>query len=111
MAALAVVSNVAAADPASVLSTAQRLELAIFGMKAMGLPVSPKDVSKVPTSKETIDMVATGINLNGHLCAAVVSLVPLKVRGGWEVTCIANRGGSAKKSYTIDTGSGKADAL
>ena len=85
--------------------------MAVFGMKAMGLPVSAKDVRKVPNSKETLEMTATGLNLKGHLCATVVSIAALKVAGGFEVTCIAHRGGSAKKSYTVDANSGTASEL
>jgi hypothetical protein len=99
------------ANPAAKLTPAQRVQLAVFGMKAMGLPVSAKDVGKVPNSKETLEMTATGLNLKGHLCATVVSITALKVAGGFEVTCIANRGGTAKKSYTVDSNSGAANEL
>ncbi len=104
-------SGAISAEPDKNLSTAQRLELSVFGMKAMGLKITAKDVSKVPNAKDTIKLVATGINLNGHLCATIVSMSPLKVRGGWEVTCIANRGGKATKTYTVDTNAGRANEL
>ena len=99
------------ADPASSLTSAQRVELAVFGMKAMGLPASIGNVAKIPNSKDTQEMTATGLNLNGYLCATVISIRPLKVKGGYEVTCVANRGGSARKSYTVDASSGKANEL
>jgi hypothetical protein len=106
-----VVPGIAVADPVAKLSNAQRVELAVFGMKAMGLKVSPKDVGKVPNSKETVEMVATGINLGGNLCATVTSILPLRTKGHYEVTCIANRGGEARKSYTVDSNTGKARTL
>lgn len=80
-------------------------------MKAMGLKVTAKDVRKVPSSKETAELVAMGLNLNGHLCASVISIAPLKNAGVYEITCVANRGGSAKKTYMGDSKTGRADEL
>jgi len=83
-------------------SDIQKKELTLFGMKAMGLNVDISGVKKVLSTSEVNQMVATGLNLNGHLCAELVAIRPLKVRSTYEATCIAYRGGSAQKSYIID---------
>lgn len=72
-------------------------------MKAMGLNVGLGQVKKVLSTSEVNKMVATGLNLNGHLCAELISILPLKVKSTYEVACIAYRGGSSKKSYIIDS--------
>ncbi len=104
-------SVVAQAQSVAKLTEAQRKELATFGMRAMGLKVSPRDIEKTPNGAETSELIATGLNLNGHLCAKVASVAPLKVKGGYEVVCIANRGGSARKSYVVDALEGRATEL
>lgn len=108
---LSAVALPAVADPAAHLSSSHRVELTLFGMKAMGLPVSAKDLKNIPSPKDTEKMAATGLNLNGHLCASIVSIRPLRVPGGFEVTCVAYRGGNARKSYVVDARAGKADEL
>lgn len=47
---------------------------------------------------------ATILNVNGHLCARVVSVNRLTVGGGrvFEVTCVEYRSGSATVNYRID---------
>ena len=84
------------------LSDTQKKELTLFGMKAMGLNVGIEQVKKVLPTPEVNKMVATGLNSNGHLCAELISILPLKVTSTYEATCIAYRGGSSKKSYIID---------
>jgi len=83
------------------LSDIQKKELTLFGMKAMGVNVDISQVINVPSTPEVHQMVATGLNLNGHLCAELVAIRPLNVKSTYEATCIASRGGSAQKSYTI----------
>ncbi len=83
-------------------TTGQKKELTVFGMKAMGLNVGISDVKNILSASEIEQMVATGLNLNGHLCAQITDIRPLKVKSTYEVTCIAYRGGSAKKSYVVD---------
>jgi hypothetical protein len=56
----------------------------------------------VLSQAEIEHMVATGINKNGHLCARIVDIRPLKIKSAYEVSCIAYRGGSAKKSYVLE---------
>ena len=87
---------------AELLSDTQKKELTLFGMKAMGLNVGIGQVKKVLSVLEVNKMVATGLNLNGHLCAELIEIRPLKVKSTYEATCIAYRGGSSKKSYIID---------
>ena len=84
------------------LSDMQKKELTLFGMKAMGLNVGIGQVKKVLSVSEVNKMVATGLNLNSHLCAELIAVRLLKVKSTYEATCIAYRGGSAKKSYIID---------
>lgn len=84
------------------LSDTQKKELTLFGMKAMGLNVGIGHVKKVLSVPEVNEMVATGLNLNGHLCAELIAVRPLKVKSTYEATCIAYRGGSSKKFYIID---------
>ncbi|WP_142995678.1 hypothetical protein [Zobellella denitrificans] len=87
---------------AETLSNLQKKELTIFGMKAMGLNVGIGQVKKILSTPEIHEMVAAGLNLNGHLCAELVEIRPLKIQSTYEVRCIAYRGGSAKKQYVID---------
>ena len=108
---LAALATLAVASPAAKLTESQKKEVAAFAMRAMGHAVSASQLKKTPSNKEATDLAATGLNLNSHLCAQVTEIRPLKVRGGYEVTCIANRGGSAKKSYVIDANTGKANAV
>ncbi len=87
---------------AGTLSNTEKKELTLFGMKAMGLNVGIESIKKVLSIPEVNKMVATGLNLNGHLCAELVAVRPLKVKSTYEATCIAYRGGSSKKAYIID---------
>jgi hypothetical protein len=62
------------------LTIAQRKDLIVFAMKAMGTNVGVQDVKDPLTSSEVETLVATGLNLNGHLCARVVSVRPLQLK-------------------------------
>lgn len=84
------------------LSTVQKKELTVFGMKAMGLNFGVGDVKNVLSTSKIEKIVSTGLNLNSHLCAQITDIRPLKVKSTYEVTCIAYRDGSAKKSYIVD---------
>jgi len=88
---------------AAELTTQQKKELIVFGMRAMGLKVGIGHVKKILSRPEIETMVATGLNLNSHLCAEITDIRPLKVKATYEVTCIAYRGGSAKKAYIVDS--------
>lgn len=93
------------------LNENQRRELTVFGLRAMGMQAGPSDVKKVLTGKELKTMVATGINLNGHLCAEITDIRPLKVESAYEVTCVTYSGGSAKKSYVLEALKGIASEM
>lgn len=95
---------------AAELSSQHIKELSVFGMRAMGAKAEVSDVKNVVSRPEVEKLVAAGLNMNGHLCAQVVEIRPLKVAGTYEATCIAYRGGSAKKSYVLDALKGVAFA-
>ncbi len=84
------------------LSTLQKKELTFFGLKAFGLASDISAVKKNLPLPDIEKLVATGINLNGHLCARIVEIRPLKVKSTYEIACIAYRGGKAQKLYIID---------
>lgn len=71
-------------------------------MKSMGIEAGIEQVKKVLSTPEINEMVTTGLNMNGQLCANLIVVKPLKVKSTYEATCVAYRGGSAKKSYVID---------
>ena len=77
------------------LNAQHKRELTVLGSRAMGLLVGVNDVKKILSGAEIEKLVAAGINLNGHLCARITDIRLLKISGGYEVTCIAYRGGSA----------------
>lgn len=93
------------------LSTQQKKELTVFGMKATGLNVGIVDVKKVLSTSEIEQIVAAGLNSNGLLCAQITDIRPLKVKSAYEVTCIAYRGGTATKTYIVDALNGTASDL
>lgn len=90
------------------LTTDQKKELTVFGLKAMGIDVGVSGVKEKLSGPEIEEMVATGLNLNGHLCAKITDICPLGVGGAYEVTCVAYRGGTATKSYVVDALNGVA---
>lgn len=87
---------------ANSLTDIQKKELTLFGMKAMGMNVDIANIKKVLSVDEVNEMVATGLNFNGHLCAKLTAIKPLRVKSTYEATCIAYEGGSSKKHYIID---------
>ena len=54
------------------LTSIQKKELMLFGMKAMGLKVGIEDIKKEQSMADIEKLVATGLNLNRHLCAQIV---------------------------------------
>ena len=61
------------------------------------------------SSKEDLKQtVALILNLNGHLCAKVIDISPLKIKNQYEVICVANRGGTATKNYILNAADGTA---
>lgn len=61
-----------------------------------------------PDREAVNEKLATMLNLNGLLCAKVVSVAPLERANTYEVTCIAYRGGSTNKTYIFNGNTGKA---
>lgn len=66
------------------------------------------DADKKESLKE---LTALMINLNGHPCATVTDISPMRIKDTYEVTCIANRGGKAKKTYIFNAVKGTASEL
>ena len=62
-----------------------------------------------PNNAVLNEQIATVLNLNGLLCANVVSVRPLEVRPNhYEVTCVEYRGGSGEVRYIMDAAKGTA---
>lgn len=99
---LACVSINQAVAATAALSEKHQKELIVFMMRAMGTNLGVNDVKNKVSSEELETMVATGLNMNGHLCATITDIRPLRPEGAYEVTCVAYRDGSAQKSYTVD---------
>ena len=60
---------------------------------------------------EQKELVATTLNLNGHLCAEVVSAKVLENLGNAgviEAVCVKYEGGSGRATYMIDMETGRA---
>lgn len=69
------------------------------------------DSAETEVSDDAKETAALLLNLNGQLCAKVISIRKLDVQfrqGALEVRCIEYRGGSSEKTYIIDPKSGKA---
>lgn len=98
----------AGADTTASLSDKHQKELAVFLMQAMGTDLGVDDVKNKSSAAELETMVATGLNMNGHLCASITDIQPLRPAGAYEVTCIAYRDGSGRKTYIVDALNGTA---
>lgn len=96
---------------AEVLSAENKKELTVFGLRSLGMHSVVGDVKKILSRTEIEKLVSTGINLNGFLCAKITDISALKVRSAYEVTCIANRGGSSKKTYLLESLKGIASEM
>ena len=90
------------------LTRRQIQELTLFGGHAMGINTSISDIKNILPRNKLNELVANGINLNGFLCARIISINPLKLKGVYEVTCIAYRGGSTSKKYVLSAFDGTA---
>ena len=93
---------------ASDLTVTQKRELTVFGLKTLGVNAGVQDIKNDLSLSEIEEMVATGLNINGHLCARITSIRPLNLRSKYEVTCIMYRGGTATKTYVVDALNGVA---
>lgn len=60
------------------------------------------------SADQLLQQIATVINLNGHLCASVTDVRPLKIKDTYEVTCIEYRGGQGEVRYILDASKGVA---
>jgi hypothetical protein len=58
-------------------------------------------------SSELKEQMATVINLNGQLCAKVVSITRAEGKNMYNVECIRYRDGTGKATYLVDALSGK----
>lgn len=95
----------------STLTTQHKKDLTVFGLRSMGMNAGLGDVKKVLSEAEVKELVLAGINLNGHLCAEILDIRPLEIAGAYEVSCIAYRGGSAKKAYLLEALEGIASEM
>lgn len=59
------------------------------------------------TDAELKEVMATFLNVDGHLCARAVDIRPLKLENQYEVTCIEYRGGSRTVRYIFNAKTGK----
>ena len=60
-------------------------------------------------SRDDVDeMIATMLNIGGHLCAEVVHVQPLRLKDRYEVECIEYRGGRGRVTYILDAQTGHA---
>ena len=104
-------SSVSPTALAGNLSLENKKELTVFGLRSLGMQSGVGDVKKVLSKAEIEELVSTGINLNGFLCAKITDISSLKIKSAYEVTCIANRGGTAKKTYLLESLKGIASEM
>jgi len=73
---------------------------------ASNKPLAQKVAGSEP-SYQTKEMIAALINMNGHLCASVLSITQLVVgKKTFEVVCIEYRGGNGQVTYILDLSTG-----
>ena len=90
------------------LTDKHKKELTLFGLKAMGFKGGIEGVKEILSIDEIKELIASGLNLNGLLCAEIVEINPLKLNGKFEIVCVAYRGGTSTKSYIIEAFKGTA---
>ena len=98
----------ASAAYSSDLSVKQKKELTVFFGRAAGNQAKVEDIVNVMPQNKVQEMVQSGLNLNGFLCAQIVHILPLELSGKYEVACIAYGGGEAQKTYIVDALNGTA---
>ncbi|WP_143154582.1 hypothetical protein [Devosia limi] len=76
--------------------------LALLTLAALSTP------AMAMSEGELKEMTAFIINSNGHLCADVTDIRPLRLDGQFEVTCIEYRGGSGTVRYIMNAKNGTA---
>ncbi len=57
-------------------------------------------------SAEIDEQIATVINVNGFLCARVISVRPLEMKNIYEVRCVEYRNGSGTVDYIMNAATG-----
>ena len=62
----------------------------------------------IASNNDAEEGMALLINLNGLLCAKVVSVTPLKIEKTYEVRCIEYRGGTRTVDYIVNLKTGRA---
>lgn len=77
--------------------------------RAAGVDSRPEEPRA--STAEAEDLLATLINLNGMLCAEVISVTPLRTRDRYEVECIEYRGGRHRATYVVDVSRGAVEKL
>jgi len=90
------------------LTTIQQKELTLFGMRAMGADVAIDDIKEIPTESGIKTLVATGLNLNGYLCAYLDSISPQKTAGIYHIRCSKNISATEWGHYVINVIDGTA---
>lgn len=101
----AVLVAVATTTHAIDLSTQNKKELTVFGLRAMGINAGVIDVKEVLLRSEIEKLVQAGLNLQGRLCAKITNIRPLlkvETKGSYAVTCVTYRDGTAKESYYLE---------
>lgn len=74
---------------------------------ALSFCTAPQAGENLAGNREADEMMATLINMNGKLCAKVISVRRLDVDPKkFEVRCIEYRGGDGTIDYIVDTGTG-----
>ena len=81
----------------------KKLVIAFLTM-VMFVPASAKATER----KDADELMATLLNLQGYLCARVISVVPLDLPKHYEVRCIEYRGGNGTVDYIVNLGTGEA---
>ena len=74
-------------------------------------PTQAQTVAPVdrPENAALNEHIALVLNLNGHLCARITSVVPIEVRANHsEVTCVEYRDGRGEVRYILDAANAKA---
>lgn len=70
---------------------------AVLALNTVTIPAYAGDIE---------EQIATVLNLNGHLCATVTDVRPLRQADTYEVTCIEYRGGTGKVRYILQARTG-----
>ncbi|MBJ6721012.1 hypothetical protein I2750_12205 [Bacillus sp. PR5] len=70
------------------------------------LSFSPMAIAS--SDEDMKEITATILNLNGHLCAKVVSITPLDIKDQYEVICTEYRGGTGTVRYILNGRTGVA---